>query len=432
MLRNRRAPMALLALLFVQPAAARKPKVEPEGPTEAEVTAQARSVYDDLAGNSNPLVRLAAFEGRLALDADEDLQKALQQGLTDAHWPIQAKALGLALSAKGKAAKALKKDATAALDKLLQSGDETDRARGYEVLEANFKGKERLARVQDAAKLGAPEARAAARAKLLAEGGKTAWKVVEAGLAEAEGQPEHKEALAALAGWSDPLALKWAQKNLHTAAPIGDLARGILGRAEGREAKSLTKNLMKAYDKASGEFEDRVRLAVVLAARGEVSKVERTCLAGLKYRDPATRVLAWNCLGASRDLALLGKVRERIMITEEEDESVAAFAWMREWAKAKGEPKVFEVLQAGARSDRRPVRMRAMSALTELRHRPSIALFESSMSEGQTEVRLAAARGLAAVAEPGDEKRIGDFLRKEPDPEVKLALIDGLARIGTP
>jgi HEAT repeat protein len=54
------------------------------------------------------------------------------------------------------------------------------------------------------------------------------------------------------------------------------------------------------------------------------------------------------------------------------------------------------------------------------------------MREGRVEIRRAAALGLGAVAKAGDEKRLGRFLRSEPDVQVKLELAKGLAQIGTP
>jgi hypothetical protein len=424
--------MGLLTVaLTVSSAQARKApqSAEPEGPNEAEITAQARSVFTDLAGNSNPFVRRIAFDGLMSLEK-ADVSLALDKGLAESDWTIRRMALTTVLNGRDKKRRKL---AIAAVDKLLQSGDEAEREQGVELLNAHFKGKARLARINDAAKLGSPDARSAARAMLRAEGGKTAWKVIQAGLGEAEAEAEHKEAVEALKTFKHPVAVKWALKNVQNTTEIGDLARALLVRVDDKRAsKSIDKTLKKAYAKAKGEFEQRVRLARVLAGRGHAALVQRTLLAGLRFRKGEVRVLAWQGLQTVRDITILGKVRERILGNEKPLEADAAFAWMQAWGKANAEPKVFEVLQEGARGDRRPIRLRAMKVLTALGHRESVVLFEGAMREGEAEVRLVAAQGIAAVAKPGDEKRVAKLLRREPDAEVKTALIRALAAIGTP
>ena len=51
---------------------------------------------------------------------------------------------------------------------------------------------------------------------------------------------------------------------------------------------------------------------------------------------------------------------------------------------------------------------------------------------GRVEIRRAAALGIGLLAKRGDEKLLGKLLQKEPRAEVKLELVRGLARIGTP
>ncbi|MCB9538731.1 MAG: HEAT repeat domain-containing protein [Myxococcales bacterium] len=429
----RTTPLSLLVLALALASPTLAAKAPDDGlPSVDEVATQARAVYDEMAGNSDPLVRRAVFEGRLALGGD-DAVKAIEAGLEDADPVIREKALELALTSKDRKLKALGKKAEKALAKLLESADEADRALGYRLLDAHeTKKKAWLGWVSTAARDGSPEARAAARGKLLAEGGKVAWDVIEKGLAEEPSEPEHAEALEALKTFDDPVAMKWALATMNDEGQLGRLARGVLIRIDDkRAAKKLERDLEKTYDK-SAEFEERLRIAVVLAGRGQVDKVTRTLLAGLKYQKPWSKVLAFEGLAHSRDLTVLGKLREYILTNQNEEQADAAYDWLRQWAAAKGEPAVFEILQEAARGDRRPLRMRAMAALTELKHRPSVAVFEAAMKEGQTEVRLAAAKGIAAVAKPGDEARIADFLRREPDNAVKLVLIEALANIGTP
>lgn len=60
-------------------------------PKAEDVAAQARAVFTDLDGNSDPAVRTTIFEGRIALGKD-DRTAALTSGLADAHWPLRARA----------------------------------------------------------------------------------------------------------------------------------------------------------------------------------------------------------------------------------------------------------------------------------------------------------------------------------------------------
>ncbi len=416
---------------------AKKKKAEPADdglPSLEEVTTQVKAVYDELSENSDPLVRRAVFEGRLALN-DEGRQAAVSSGMKESDWAIRGEALALALGPAPRKLrrqwKGLRKAASAQLTKMLESGEEEDRARGVALLEAHFKPKAQLAWLRKAAKLGTPDARHSARDALLARGGKAAWRLIGAGLAEPEGSREHKQAVAALRKFAHPLALKWAQKRLHDDDDFGDIARDLLvAMTDKRAVRTLNKTLRREYEK-SAEFERRLRIASVLARRGD-QKVTRTLLAGLRYQKKSFRIYTWLGLAGVRDLVVLGKLRAFVLSNEKEAEADAAYAWLTAWARANAEPKVFEVLQEAARSDRRGLRLRGMKALAELEHRASKPLFEGAMSEGQTEVRLAAAKGIASIARPGDEKSIHRFLRKEPDAEVKTALVEGLARIGTP
>lgn len=403
---------------------------EDTGPTAETVQTQARTVYTDLAGHANPFIRRVVFDGRLALGGD-DAKAAIEQGFEDADWTVKVGAIGGALDHKDKA---LKAKGDAALDLLLESGDEKERGFGYALFDAHVPVKAQLAVLQRAAKNGKPEARAAARKRLLATDAKTAWGVIEKGLAEPSAEPEHVEAVKALETFDDPIALKWAEANLHTSGTMGDLARGFLGRvAESKATKGLTARLEKGFEKAKGDFTKRVQFASVLAARGRMDLAGKTLLTAIKYKDPDLRHMGWASIKGQRDLAVLGQLRERILTNDDDEaEAEAAFTWLTNWGAERGEPKVFEVLQEAAKGDRRPVRMRGLQALTKLKHRPSVTLFEGSMTEGQLEIRLAAAEGLAAVAQPGDEARLAGFLRKEPDPRVKEALIGALAAVGTP
>lgn len=436
---SRSAPFVRAALPALIALAAAGARAAPAGaddglPSEKEVVEQARAVYADLAGNSDPLVRRAVFEGRVALGGD-DRAKAVADGLADGDWEIRRRALELALEGEERALRKLRGAAMEQLAKMLASGDDAERARGYEVVRAHVDGREAVKLYRRAAVDGGPDGRAEARKAQIALGGKVAWAVITAGLKEAPGEREHQEALEALRTFADPVAASWALDHLYDEGEIGAAARRVLAAIEDkRAAAKIDRALEKIYEKNTADFPKRLIAASVLARRGRAAKVVRTLLAGVgpRFKDPAGRRVAWAGMRGVRDLVVLGKLREIILTNEEPAEADAAFAWMTDWARDTAEPKVIEILQEAARSDRDPIRMRAFAALTEIAHRGSVPLFEAAMNEGRTEVRSAAARGLAAVARPGDEQRLAAFLRRqEPDVEVKLALIEALARIGT-
>ena len=59
-------------------------------------------------------------------------------------------------------------------------------------------------------------------------------------------------------------------------------------------------------------------------------------------------------------------------------------------------------------------------------------IFEKAIKEGRVDIRLAAAKGLAAVAKRGDEDRLNSYLRfPNMGSDVKYELVKGLANIGT-
>ena len=377
-------------------------------------------------------MRRAVYFGSLEL-TEADRLAAIEKGLADPDWLIRKDALTQALTSKDRKLAPLAAQARKTITGLLESADATDRQHGYDLLEPFApKDKDRLAALERTAKDGSPDARAEARTRLLALGGKTAWTVIERGLAEPEGQPEHTQALEAMATFRDPIAYKWALERLHQMDAQGRLARTYLATvSDPKLAPTLKKDITTRYEKAT-EFEDRLRLAWIRAHRGEAETVSRTLVAGLRHTTEWAKIMAWEGLQNSRDHATLGKLRDQMMIMLEPEQATVAFGWIEKWAAATGDPKIIEMLQEAARSDRPEPRARALAALTALRHRDSIALYEAAMNEGRSEIRLAAARGLASIAKPGDEPRLAAFLRKEPDPEVKLALIDALAQIGTP
>jgi HEAT repeat protein len=409
------------------------------GPKVEDVASQARGVFEELAGSTDPRVRIAAFEGRLTLaeaggkiGSKEDRARALASAIEDAFQPLRDRAIVLALGEKSD--KKAVDSALAAVVKLLASSDSEERERGLAFItgpKAAVPAAQQAALLTRAEVDGAPETRAWVRAQIVARGGKAGWEVLAKLLAEPADSKEFAEGASLLSNYSEALGIKWALSRVHDRDALGAAARAYLVRVtEPKAAAEITKALLKTYEKA--EFAQRIDAASVLSQRGAGNLAMAKSLSkGARFTDPAVRLVALDGLKGVRDASVLGELRERIVNNELEDEVPRTFAWLQAWVKASGDPAVVDLLQELARSDRRPLRLRALEALTAVGHRPSAPLFEASMREGQVEIRLAAALGLASVAKPGDEARLGELLRKEPDVRVKTALVGALAAIGT-
>lgn len=436
----------LVAVAASPVCAAPKAKAAPSAPASAgpvdglpkpeDVANQARTVFTDLDGNSDPRVRVLLFEGRVAL-GKEDRVKAIEAALADSHWPLRSRAMAMALGPVDKADKEKKLPglATEGLAKLLASSETAEREQGAAFLarpDVTLKPADVLKLWQRATVDGGPEARAFARAAIVKLGGKPGWDILATGLAEPTDSKEFLQAVELLATYKEPFGATWALSHLSDKDQLGTAARGLLVRIDDKKAAAdLVKQLQGKYEKA--EFAERIDAAHVLSLRGlGTPAIARSLSKGAKFTDAHVRLVALEGLREVRDAAVLGELRERISTNENEEEARLGYEWLYAWGKANGEKQVLDLLQEIARSDRRALRLRAIDTLARLAHRPSVPLFEGAMAEGQAEVRLASARGLRAVARPGDEKRIGEFLRREPDLGVRMELVGALAAIGTP
>ncbi|MBU0551802.1 HEAT repeat domain-containing protein [Myxococcota bacterium] len=422
----------LLTLLLASPLSAsaeEAPALDVE-----KIQARVLSTCKELLGNTDPAVRRLAFQGLLALEADKGA--LFERGLKDADLVIQDLTLGEILSQrKAREMKASVATAEEILGKLLESSEASERARGLGLVKAHYDAKAQLGWYERMAKLGSPDARAHGRALLMGLGGKRAWAILKAGLAEAPESREHKEALEAMKTFDEPEGMDWALERIFVEGEEGEIARGFLVRAqrEPKKAAKFEKALLKHYLKVDGDFPKRLNLAWVLANRGQIKEVERTLKAGVRYRiSQEIRSRSWDGLRHVRDTETLRKMRTRILTNVREGEMEGAFAWLSDWGKETGEPAVLKMLEEASRSERRPIRLQALRIFAELKHRPSLELFKAAMSEPEEVMRVAAAEGLAAVAKPGDEKLLADYLRREPKDSVKLALVKGLGNIGTP
>ncbi len=428
---------------------ARRRKSKQTGPKLADVVDQVRTTYEELITNSNPKVRRTVFEGQLEL-GKKDYAAAMARGIEEKDWAIQGPAIKAAL--KGRDRK-LKKKADAILMKLLESGEAEERERGVATLRLVHKKKLQIKKLKAVAKTGSKDARHGARALLIKEGGSTAWAVIKAGLKEQPSEPEYAQAIEALKSFDNVIAYSWALKRLHGVDSLATLARDYLVRVDSKRVNSsLIKKLKKQYHKlnnsdAEGAFQARLRLAYILALRGHVGMVKQTLLAAFNpnYRPPAGftgfKVMAWKGLQRLRDGSVLRKqlsaryklnMRDLFLNNDNAEEVDAAYTWLENWVKANADPKVIKLLQEATRSERPVIRVRAMGALANIGHRPSVVIFERAIMEGRPDIRLAAAKALAAVAKVGDEARFAQFLRvPNMGPEAKLALVKGLGRIGS-
>jgi HEAT repeat protein len=407
----------------------------------AAIADQVRAALDGLSENSNPEVRRAVFVGRIEL-GKKDLDAALIKGMDEKEAGIRDAAIEAALKSR---TRKVKGKADKMLSRLLESSDDNDRKAGMTLLAKAFKLRIQIKWLQKAAKKGSKEARHEARKFLLAQGGKTAWSIIKYGLSQKVSEPENKQALDALKTFRDPVALPWAMKRMFKDDAQGLLARELLiGIDGGRKKTGLNRKLKSMHAKSKGKFQRELRLAYVLAGRGFGNLVKESLLGTFQPRYKSTaveRLMSWKGMKTVRDAGLLRRtlskaykltMRALIMGLNDDAEVKAAYDWLADWAKSNAEPEVFKLLEESAKSERTKVRIMAMATLGALGHRASVVLFESAIREGRVTIRRAAALGLGSVAKPGDEKRLGRFLRQEPDTQVKLELVRGLARIGTP
>ena len=396
---------------------------------------------EELGESADSEVRMNVFLARLELSG-KNTERAIMKALAEKEPDIRDAAVLAGLKSKSKKAK---KAAGKVLKALLESAGEDDRSRAAVLLEKGVSGKERASWMLKASKEGREGARRSARRALLAQGGIGAWKVILTGLSQSPDQPAYKEAVDALRDFTHPAAMKWAQGKMYDKTAVGVLARDYLAQADlGRKAKSFEKKIKSLHRRYRGTFEKELPLAYILGARGygDLAKESLIGTFNPRYTPRADeRLMAWKGLRSVRDANLLTrtlsqkfklKFRSLLMSVEDKDEVAAAFKWLEEWAKANNEPEVYKVLIECSQSEVTRVRVAAMATLGKLGHRKSLNKFIAAMREGRVEIRRAAALGIGLLARRGDEKLLGKLLQKEPNAEVKLELVRGLARIGTP
>ncbi|MEE2758090.1 MAG: HEAT repeat domain-containing protein [Myxococcota bacterium] len=400
-----------------------------------------RLALEELGESADSEVRMNVFVARMELSG-KDVDRAIMKGMAERDADIRDAAVLAGLRSR---TKKIKKAADKVLKALLESAGEDDRLRGRSLLEKGIKSTDRAKWMKSASKVGSKDARQAARKNLIASGGKAAWKVIQAGLAEKEGEPEHQEALKALQTFRHPAALNWAMGKIYDKTQLGSLARDYLAEVDlGRGTKKFENKMKASHRKHQGQFDKELPLAYILGVRGHGTLVKESLLGTFNPRytpKSGERLMAWKGMRKVRDTNLLTrtlsqkfklKFKALLMSIDEQAEVDAAFAWLEEWAKANNEPEVYKLLIECAQSELTKVRIAAMATLGRLGHRKSQRSFIAAMSEGRAEIRRAAALGIGLLARRGDEKLIGQLLRREPDVEAKLAFVDGLARIGTP
>jgi len=248
-----------------------KPAEKDTGPKVEDVASQARGVFEELAGSTDPRVRIAAFEGRLTLaeaggkiGSKDDRARALSSAIEDAFQPLRDRAIVLALGEKSD--KKAVDSALAAVVKLLASSDSEERERGLAFItgpKAAVPAAQQAALLTRAEVDGAPETRAWVRAQIVARGGKAGWEVLAKLLAEPADSKEFAEGASLLSNYSEALGIKWALSRVHDRDALGAAARAYLVRVtEPKAAAEIAKALLKTYEKA--EFAQRIDAASVL------------------------------------------------------------------------------------------------------------------------------------------------------------------------
>ena len=416
----------------------RKAKKKPKAEISAEVLQVARGVYQDLGESPDLSVRLAITKGRIELGG-EDREKALTQAFRVNDLSLKEAALNEILKNK-KIHKSRVKEARSTLQKLLESDDLKKRELGQRLLKSHFNAKSQLKWTEKILKTGTPPARKEARQALIKKGGKRAWKLIKIGLKAPLGDGLHTEALDALKETPYGQAKKWALAHAGDSNADGEVARLWISKAQGRAAKQMTKTLIRQYRKAEGDFPRRVRLAHLLASRGEINVVVRTLEVAVKDKkgrvdedlDSADlRVKGWEGLRKCRDHDILNGVKKMIIDIKNRVEAAPAVDWLADWVRDTRDPVAMQVLEDLVKQTQYVSRVEAIRALGSLKIRKSISQIEEPLVNGDEELRAVSAKALSEMATKGDEKRFDRYLRKEKSKRVREILLKGVTKIGT-
>ncbi|MEE2645322.1 MAG: HEAT repeat domain-containing protein [Myxococcota bacterium] len=450
------ALIALLTLSFAEASARRRKRrrapTPPPSPIDSATLEQLRPLLDRLATRADEGVKRAVFEARLLME-QSDRDAAVDAAIATADLELQLAAVRWILSDKARAG-ARYEAGLKFLREHLHSNKAERRAVGYKLLDQFFPEQatptsrkrrrrrrrrrrgaaplSRLSLIQEAAKIGQPEARKTARALIFARQDELSWALVQEGLGKS-GDPLYTEALAALEAKAYPEAKSWAMKRIYEDGEEGRVARVWFSKVEG--VRGLDQKLKQLYKRLYGNFEKRVRLANLLAHRGHFSLVRDTLVFAVgssRSNNPTVRALGWEGLQVCREKLLLEKFKIFFLAISNEVENRPAAIWLREWFKETGEPIAMQILLEMAKSTRYATRAAALQVLGELEHRKSMPMIEEVLRGGDLRMRKVAAEAIATMARRGDERRFRKYLRQERrDVGIRVTLLEALGRLGT-
>ena len=384
-------------------------------------------------------MRLAITKGRIELGG-EDRQGAIDRGLEAGDLEVKLVAIEEVLADPSGQRQHLK-TAEAALRELLISKSREAHAQGVEIFERRIKKRARASWLKELLKSPSPLASQYARGVMIAEGGKEAWRVVEQGLKEPSESAAHKQALEALKTHNYKQAQSWAIAHSGDKGEDGKVAQGWVQQLPAKVAKRMNRDLIKQYHKAEGDFPRRVRLAHMLAGRGELDTVRDTLVVAVKNKkgrikeelDSAElRVMGWEGLKACRDHEVLSAIKGMMVNLQNREEAKPAVDWLADWVRDNNDPTAKKVLEEIAQQTQYISRLEAIRALGELKLRSSLPIIEEELLQGNDELRVASAGALANMAVKGDEKKLHKALLSErKNDDVREALLRGVAKIGT-
>ena len=417
----------------------RAPKTTPVPQLPEASRSAAQGVYQDLREVANADVRLAVTQGLIELGG-EDRQAGIDRGLKASESALRVVAIEEIFKDR-KGLKALIKTAEQQLWDLLVSKEKNEHEEGVRLLRAHFDKRSQAKWVKRLLASGSTFGAQFARAKMIEEGGRQAWKVIEKGLKAPQDSPEHTQALEAMKAKRYKEAKSWALSHSADKGVDGEVARAWLEGIPTQQVRRMNQDLIKQYRKAEGDFPRRVRFAHLLASRGELSAVRDTLVIAVKNKkgrikeelDTAQlRVMGWEGLKKCRDHKVLESVKGMMVNLQNREEAIPAVAWLEDWVRDTNDPSAKKLLEEMSQQTQYVSRLESIKALGSLRLRGSLPIIQEALSTGNEDLRIAAAEGLAKMVIKGDEALIDEALANERRSDaVRVALLEGLARIGT-
>jgi hypothetical protein len=423
---------------------AKKVKVV-ESTVNPDVIKGAKSIFMALASTSNGAARLAVIEGLIELGG-ADREEGLNQAEKASDFEI--KLVGLEeILARPKVHRSRLKSAKAQVEKLFLSNKAQEHIMGKKMIDQHYKKRDRSKMWNKALKKGGTYAQNEARKHFIALGGKKAWSVLKTALKLPKDSEGYKLALQTLRDKQYPKAKSWALSHAGVKGEAGEVAQLWIDRVAGKEAAKITKGLYREYLKAAGnkkkqaDFPRRVRLANILSKRGMVKEVLNTLAVAVKNKkgrvdvdldNAQIRVMGWEGLRACRDHEVLKAVKEMMIELQNREEAAPATLWLADWVRDTRDSFARDILLEMIEQPRYISRLEAIKALGSLQARQSRVKIVDALSNGDDDLRLAAAEALTLMAEPGDEADFHKFLNKERKSlAVKEALLNGVIKIGT-